>query len=335
MPRIIALSVTAGLLRFGLYKNQLPSGSNQHAITQPTTSTAEANKLSVQPFKEYQKNLQDFVHSSSEVRHLLGDGFNRYKSSFKNGSVNRSKPAPPGELFNKHGVPILQNPASTNKYSLINENGISDDIMKDIDVGDWGFNNTSLTPTCHDVLGDMIHGVWRPKRNISEADVTAVEEYQEQYRSFVDIGRIQRRDGNCGRGWTAESNDNFMALCDPKGQTPCCFEGRCSAMSVDNCTCKSGSKNCFDLRHEVMAEISDWHPLDESCRVKIFSQHEACSLLRANNVNLVIVGDSVLRKMYQALLTLLTNNTETGSISTNIPPSRFPCVLCSRRRMPS
>lgn len=61
----------------------------------------------------------------------------------------------------------------------------------------------------------------------------------------------------------------FRALCNPDGDSPCCFENKCVSKPLESCRCE----HCFDVRQQVHAELSTWVPTDPSCTVskkKIF-----------------------------------------------------------------
>ncbi|XP_014662182.1 PREDICTED: uncharacterized protein LOC106805193 [Priapulus caudatus] len=133
-----------------------------------------------------------------------------------------------------------------------------------------------------------------------------------------------------------------MALCEPDGPTPCCHEGRCRNMAAAECRCESG--NCFDLRREILAELAYWQPRESTCKMQRFSPRKACTLLRVNGVRLVVMGDSMLRKMYQALMIILRDNALTGSLAVNTPPeittecqgqAQFTRTICGKMHLAS
>ncbi|KAH9507519.1 hypothetical protein Btru_051339 [Bulinus truncatus] len=58
-----------------------------------------------------------------------------------------------------------------------------------------------------------------------------------------------------GRNW-------FRALCNPKGDTPCCYNNVCVNKSTFECHCPM----CYDLRSKIHAELADWIPDDPKCK---------------------------------------------------------------------
>ena len=57
----------------------------------------------------------------------------------------------------------------------------------------------------------------------------------------------------------------FRALCNPDGDTPCCYGNRCVAREIESCRCD----DCYDLRQPVNAELAEWVPKDPDCKVGV------------------------------------------------------------------
>ena len=122
---------------------------------------------------------------------------------------------------------------------------------------------------------------------------------------------LQRPDRRCGDvevlpPW-------FRALCDPDGDTPCCYGNTCVNRTEDQCKCT----NCLDLRAPVQAEYATWRPEDERCELRALSAGEMCALLGKST--LYFIGDSLVRHVYTAFLLAVSGNGETGAFREDIP----------------
>ena len=148
---------------------------------------------------------------------------------------------------------------------------------------------------CPDVLGMMTRGHWesRPLTKDEDNQITAL--FNRTNRKRIGFPNYQRDDGECGNvtylnytetGWT------FRALCDPRGQTPCCHDNRCVMKTIAECVCD----NCYDLRPKKFAEYSKWTPENPTCPYRAYTSEEACQIL--DGVTLDIVGDSLARAVH-------------------------------------
>ncbi|CAG5114980.1 unnamed protein product, partial [Candidula unifasciata] len=156
---------------------------------------------------------------------------------------------------------------------------------------------------CPNILSGMNQGQWikRP--------LTSQEQIPPSY---------QRNDGRCGDVSYDQSPQfrhmSFKAICNPKGETPCCYTHKCINVSETDCRCPT----CYDERQSIHAEYAQWKPEDDRCMVKNFTSIEACSLL--NETTLHFVGDSFIRHVFAAMVVLLTNNPE-GALKNTTPRS--------------
>ncbi|GFO39942.1 hypothetical protein PoB_006644700 [Plakobranchus ocellatus] len=170
---------------------------------------------------------------------------------------------------------------------------------------------------CKSVLATMTVGRWVDWKHRSH------NKQREQLEYFLHSARqqhflpydLQRSDKSCGNvtfeGWSGKMNNLlwFRALCDPDGDTPCCYDNRCEARREDECRCA----DCFDLRQRIHAELASWIPSDPTCEVHYFTgKEDTCHLLK--NMTIYIMGDSFLRHVYISLLALLRSNTYHGPL---------------------
>ncbi|KAK6175147.1 hypothetical protein SNE40_013669 [Patella caerulea] len=170
---------------------------------------------------------------------------------------------------------------------------------------------------CSSVLNYTMYGQWNSKTINTQQKI--------EIGNFLTSARLEhglppsleRQDTLCGNvTFPTDVIPNlkwFRALCDPEGEHPCCVNNQCSSRTVTECQCET----CFDMRQPLHAEYSEWLPREEGCRIKYFNQKEACDLL--NGVSLFLVGDSLIRHLYTALVMLLRNNLKDGAISDNAP----------------
>ncbi|XP_046341458.2 uncharacterized protein LOC124122432 [Haliotis rufescens] len=171
------------------------------------------------------------------------------------------------------------------------------------------------TTHCPDILGHMTQGRWRTSvltRKESNAILVFLTHPEARYRFPPEY---QRRDAKCGN----VSHDNpkyeplIRALCNPLGQTPCCYNNHCEERPVHECFCP----NCIDIRRERHAEFSTWVPSDTRCKYKTYSAKEACRVLTGTVLH--FVGDSFVRHLHTAMLLLLSGNVQTGALNAGVP----------------
>ncbi|XP_046561073.1 uncharacterized protein LOC124270098 [Haliotis rubra] len=177
---------------------------------------------------------------------------------------------------------------------------------------------TQLNPTqtthCPDVLGHMTQGRWRTSyltRKESNAILVFLTHPEARYRFPPEYERV---DGKCGN--VSYENPKYVpwirALCNPLGQTPCCYDNHCEEKPIHECLCP----NCIDVRREKHAEFSTWVPSDPQCKYKTFTAKEACRLLAGSVLH--FVGDSFIRHLHTAMLLLLSGNPQTGALNKGV-----------------
>ncbi|KAK6175434.1 hypothetical protein SNE40_013899 [Patella caerulea] len=158
---------------------------------------------------------------------------------------------------------------------------------------------SSKDAECPGVLSHMIKGYWKPLPRLSQELIGILTD---RFRTSVarshhiPIG-YQMKNGKCGN--IQYPDTRFRALCDPKGPTPCCYEGYCVSKSIEDCKCEE----CYDLRQRISAESSTWVPSHHGCKVEDFDSTTACGLLY--NSTIIWIGNSFTRQMFAALTMIL------------------------------
>ncbi|KAK7005211.1 hypothetical protein BgiMline_006773 [Biomphalaria glabrata] len=95
-------------------------------------------------------------------------------------------------------------------------------------------------------------------------------------------------------------NRYFRALCEPEGETPCCFNYICVNKTVDQCQ----GPWAFDIRQQIQTEFATWIPDDPTCKVvDVTSEDTACQVL--NNLTIYFIGESLTRQLYISVLGFL------------------------------
>ncbi|XP_041374004.1 uncharacterized protein LOC121387061 [Gigantopelta aegis] len=171
---------------------------------------------------------------------------------------------------------------------------------------------------CSGVLSCMTSGTWKT-RELTSQERTEIDTFLKGSRDVIPNNTdYQRPDLKCGNLPYAETNPRvwFRVLCNPGGPTPCCFNNRCDNKTVDECR---GPMN-FDLRPRVHAEYSKWQPTDKKCSVKIFDSESACNLLKGSTI--YVIGDSLMRQLYTALLMIIRGDLKTGALLPNTPEGK-------------
>ncbi|KAH9496847.1 hypothetical protein Btru_010416 [Bulinus truncatus] len=174
---------------------------------------------------------------------------------------------------------------------------------------------TLSRPTCRNVLDTMVVGAWR-SRSHGEEEVHQIEQLLHSVRQQLNLPySLERGDKLCGNVTFDELEGRmyelqwFRALCDPSGDTPCCFNNHCVNKDAEQCKCDL----CYDLRHPIHAELATWIPSDSKCQMKSLTPvWEVCHLL--NNMTIYIIGDSLLRHVYVSLLTLIRSDKYYGPL---------------------
>ncbi|PVD36284.1 hypothetical protein C0Q70_03262 [Pomacea canaliculata] len=195
---------------------------------------------------------------------------------------------------------------------------------------------------CKDVLKLMVYGQWET-RNLSAAESNEMKLFNDQlsYRSSSTLSwrnglgddtknnskqeellvvrkektiptNLQRPDKLCGN--VTFPKIPFRALCDPNGDTPCCYNNVCANKTQHQCTCT----NCYDIRRIIDAEYATWRPSDPTCQLRHLSQNEICELL--DGATLYFIGDSFVRHVFTAFLLAARNNETHGAMGPRTPP---------------
>ncbi|EDO49097.1 predicted protein [Nematostella vectensis] len=127
--------------------------------------------------------------------------------------------------------------------------------------------------------------------------------------------KLSRDDGRCGPENIIKTSPVFgpaiPAVCEPNSPAPCCNEvtGMCG-IGKANCTCES----CTDFRKVISAELYDWVPQNETCKLKNYTREVDCRVVSERLDSLVLIGDSLMRHFSNSLLTLFTNDPESGAL---------------------
>ena len=178
------------------------------------------------------------------------------------------------------------------------------------------------------LLSCLSQGQWLPRPGVTMRDANQVE-------GFIKIARrekgippsLQRMDGRCGNT-SFEDADRLRyrkviqrALCDPIGKTPCCYGDRCVARTPETCDCEE----CYDERRYRHAELSYWDlKSPRQCTLKNFTQAGLCGFLEDRGVKQIkVMGDSLMRHIYSALLILIQNDPHTGALRPDISAGKF------------
>ena len=178
---------------------------------------------------------------------------------------------------------------------------------------------TEESQSCPGVLSHMLSGTWKTRELTSQERAEIKEFVKHTLRYLPNNSDYQRPDLKCGNlTYTGTSARRwFRVLCNPEGPTPCCFHNRCENRTVDEC---KGPLN-YDLRPRVHAEYSTWVPHDKRCSVKLFDSQSACKLLEGATV--YVIGESLMRQLYTALLMILTGDFKTGALKPGLSPGKY------------
>lgn len=190
-----------------------------------------------------------------------------------------------------------------NKSFMLNSIQASYDVRK------------NQSTTCHNVLSLMRNARW-----VKRMTVTAREEIQ-QSNTELQIRKkrglpliLHRTDRRCGGKpyfLHAPNLDlEIPALCDVTSTAPCCnHKTKWCGAGPNNCNCH----RCTDYREEISAELYNWVPFD-GCIFANFTTERACSLTSSRVSRLILIGDSLVRHLFNALMILFTNDKERGSL---------------------
>ena len=175
--------------------------------------------------------------------------------------------------------------------------------------------SSNQSRTCRNVLHLMRNAKWIKRKNATTADEIQQSQTEIKIRERRGMPlNLHRSDLRCGGTPYFLTSPHFgyqlAALCDVNGSAPCCnhVTKRCGV----ECNCH----RCTDFRKEISAELFDWIPLN-GCTFTNFTAKEACGIMSNKTSRLVLIGDSLLRHLFNALMILFTNDPERGSLSTN------------------
>ena len=176
--------------------------------------------------------------------------------------------------------------------------------------------NINRSSKCHDVLNLMSNAKWIKRRNL-----TPVDEVQQSFTE-VKIRKkrgipimLHRSDLRCGgKPFFLHSPDfgyPLPALCDVNGSAPCCNQvTKWCGIDSNHCNCN----RCTDFRKEISAELFDWILTFNGCKFTNFTSEEACSIISDRISRLVLIGDSLVRHLFNAMMILFTNDPQRGSL---------------------
>ena len=163
----------------------------------------------------------------------------------------------------------------------------------------------------------MRNGQWIKRRDIPSADEIRqanqeIEIRKKRIRRLPMV--LHRNDLRCGGRPFSHTSSRFdyqlAAICDVTGLAPCCnHKMKLCGVGPNFCT----YHHCTDFRQEISAEMYDWMPLS-GCAFTKFSSEKACSLMSKKIFGLVLVGDSLVRHLFNALMILFTNDYGKGSL---------------------
>ncbi|KAK6187478.1 hypothetical protein SNE40_005496 [Patella caerulea] len=181
-----------------------------------------------------------------------------------------------------------------------------------LDLYSYNSRYSSKNAECPGVLSHMIKGYWKPLPRLSQELIgILIDRFRKQIaRNYRFPENYQLKNGSCGN--IKFPGTVFRALCDPKGPTPCCYEGYCVSKSIEDCKCEE----CYDLRQRIAADSSTWVPSHHGCQVDDFDSTTACRLL--HNSTIFWSGNSFTRQIFAAVTMILkgdlrhlvvTNNT--------------------------
>ncbi|KAI8794909.1 hypothetical protein BgiBS90_005285 [Biomphalaria glabrata] len=154
--------------------------------------------------------------------------------------------------------------------------------------------------SCPNVISRMVVGHWVRHKDYSKKEMTLVDDaLRKTLRHNKISGVLERKDKRCGNV-DLEGNPYYRALCEPEGETPCCFSYTCVNKTIDQCQ----GPWALDVRQVFQAEFATWIPDDPTCKMlDLRSEKQICQVL--DNVTIYFVGESLTRMLYMSLLGLL------------------------------
>ena len=189
-------------------------------------------------------------------------------------------------------------------------------LRRNIIVCQGKYNRSNV---CRNVLSEMRHAKWRTCYNLSQTEELEQSEVEVLIRKSRGLPVVlHRSDLRCGGKpfLLNAANVEFplAAACDASSFMPCCHHktGRCG-LGSKYCSCQS----CTDFRNEISAELYNWIPLSGCTFIKFTSQ-EACDMMSNRISNLILVGDSLVRHLYNALMIIFTDDFHAGSLRVDL-----------------
>ncbi|CAH1801215.1 unnamed protein product [Owenia fusiformis] len=193
-----------------------------------------------------------------------------------------------------------------------------------------------------DLVGVKIH-INRSKLNGSKSNSALLHGAEQEYIDCLSVGEWIKRsrqdkemekmifmpseaeltlpNGQCGDRETDNMTAGVprRALCFPTSTKACCFKNHCETMTIDQCQCK----DCLDLRTRLHVEKYVWQPSSKNCPITYYDTTSACNMFAKRKVeHITLVGDSLVRHFYTALLIIISGNLEFGCMKPNTNPEK-------------
>ena len=179
--------------------------------------------------------------------------------------------------------------------------------------------NSNRSNKCHNAPNLMRNAKWIKRGNLTSVNEIQQSLIEVQIRKKRGIPTVlHRNDLRCGGKpfflHSPQFGYQLPALCDVKGSAPCCNHvTKWCGIDRGHCNCD----RCTDFRKEISAELFDWIPMLNGCQFTNFTSEEACSLMSDKISRLVLIGDSLVRHLFNALMILFTNDHQRGSLSSS------------------
>ncbi|ESO88167.1 hypothetical protein LOTGIDRAFT_234721 [Lottia gigantea] len=176
-------------------------------------------------------------------------------------------------------------------------------------------SRTETINKCPSVLEGMTLGRWHTPKLTDVQFHEAWQIIKKASNRLPIYHNLQRPDLKCSNETFRPIANYIRALCDPEGETPCCFNNMCVGKTVRECRCTG----CLDLRRDVIhPKYAKWVPHDRRCDFKPFTKKESCTLLE--NWTVHFVGDSLVEQLATAVFVTLSGNLKDGALEADIKP---------------
>ncbi|KAK3726195.1 hypothetical protein QZH41_003183 [Actinostola sp. cb2023] len=179
-------------------------------------------------------------------------------------------------------------------------------------------------PFCHNILHAMVNGRWQKKPKLTQEDMKArISQDIMLQKHLGHPDKLNRSDFRCGTKHSIPApafGPNIPSMCnrDSADRYCCNAEGWCSHGS-SNCSCSE----CTDFRKMVSAELQEWMPLN--CQIRNYSSEEACAMVSDRLTSLVLIGDSLMRHFFEALMLVFTNDYQEGALLEKHKERKYNC----------